>query len=40
MAPGFDLPKCFKDSTCATALIFVLSTGSDPVADFLRFAEE
>ncbi|KAL4429885.1 hypothetical protein ABPG74_022908 [Tetrahymena malaccensis] len=40
MAPGFDLPKCFKDSTQATPLIFVLSTGSDPVADFMRFAEE
>ena len=40
MAPGFDLAKCFKDSSSSTALIFVLSTGSDPVADFMRFALE
>ena len=40
MAPTFELSKCFKDANVATALIFVLSAGSDPVADFLRFAEE
>jgi dynein heavy chain len=38
--PVFDLGKCFKDSTVLTPLIFVLSSGSDPVADFKRFAEE
>lgn len=36
----FNLAKSFKDSSISTPLIFVLSTGSDPVADFMRFAEE
>ncbi len=39
ISPTFDLAKCYKDSTIQTPLIFVLSAGSDPVADFLRFAE-
>ena len=39
-APTFKLDKCFKDSSTTTPLIFVLSAGSDPVADFNRFAEE
>ena len=38
--PTFNLAKSFKDSSVTTPLIFVLSSGSDPVADFLRFAEE
>lgn len=38
--PTFDIAKCYKDSNVTTPLIFVLSTGSDPVADFLRFAKE
>lgn len=38
--PYFDLSKSFKESSITTPLIFVLSTGSDPVADFNRFAEE
>jgi dynein heavy chain len=37
--PTFDIGKCFKDSTCVTPLIFLLSPGSDPVTDFLRFAK-
>jgi len=39
ISPTFDLAKCYKDSSIQTPLIFVLSAGSDPVADFLRFAE-
>lgn len=39
MPPTFDLGKCFKDSTSMTPLIFLLSPGSDPVTDFLRFAK-
>lgn len=39
ISPTFDLSKCYKDSTIQTPLIFVLSAGSDPVADFLKFAE-
>ena len=38
--PPLELAKSFKDSNVTTPLIFVLSAGSDPVADFLRFAEE
>ena len=38
--PTFDLAKCFKDSSITTPLIFILSTGSDPVSDFKKFAEE
>lgn len=38
--PTFDLSKCYKDSTNLTPLIFMLSPGSDPVTDFLKFAKE
>jgi dynein heavy chain len=40
MPPVFDLSKCFRDSTNLTPLIFLLSPGSDPVTDFLKFAKE
>jgi len=40
VSPAFDLAKCYKDSTIVSPLIFVLSVGSDPVADFLKFADE
>lgn len=36
--PVFNLAKSYKDSSITTPLIFVLSVGSDPVADFERFA--
>ena len=38
--PTFNLAKSYKDSSITTPLIFVLSVGSDPVADFERFAAE
>lgn len=38
--PTFDLAKSFKDSNVTTPLIFVLSQGSDPVADFMKFADQ
>lgn len=38
--PTFNLEECYNDSSAVTPLIFVLSSGSDPVADFKRFAEE
>jgi len=38
--PTFDLAKSFKDSSVTSPLIFVLSAGSDPVSDYLRFANE
>ena len=39
-APPFDLPAVYADSTATIPLIFVLSTGADPTAIFLKFAEE
>lgn len=38
--PTFNIGKSFNESSGTTPLIFVLSAGSDPVADFKRFAEE
>ena len=38
--PSLDLSVCFKDSSCVTPLIFVLSAGCDPFASFSRFAKE
>ena len=32
--PVFELEKCYNDSSVTTLLIFVLSSGSDPKADF------
>ena len=39
-SPTFNLAKSYRDSSITTPLIFVLATGSDPVSDFVRFAEE
>lgn len=38
--PTFNLAACFRDSSNASPLIFVLSAGSDPTADFNKFAGE
>jgi dynein heavy chain, axonemal len=38
--PTFSIAKSYKDASITVPLIFVLSAGSDPVADFMRFAEE
>ena len=37
--PTLDIAKCFEDSRTNIPLLFVLSTGSDPMEDFIRFAE-
>jgi dynein heavy chain len=37
--PTFDIAISYEDSTKMSPLIFVLSAGSDPVADMLAFAE-
>jgi len=37
--PTFNLQACYKDSSNISPLIFVLSAGSDPIADFKKFAE-
>jgi len=38
--PTFNLQNCYNDSSNISPLIFVLSAGSDPTADFLKFAEQ
>eukprot|EP00928_Gymnodinium_smaydae_P099490 TRINITY_DN9509_c0_g4_i4.p1 TRINITY_DN9509_c0_g4~~TRINITY_DN9509_c0_g4_i4.p1 ORF type:complete len:1500 (-),score=412.36 TRINITY_DN9509_c0_g4_i4:427-4926(-) len=37
--PTFDIAKSFADSVSTTPLIFILSPGTDPVADVIKFAE-
>jgi dynein heavy chain len=38
--PTFNLGACYADSSNISPLIFVLSAGSDPVADFRKYAAE
>jgi len=38
--PTVEIAKCYKDSIMSTPLIFILSSGSDPIAEFIKFAEE
>jgi len=38
--PTFDIAKSFADSVNTTPLIFILSPGTDPVADVITFAEK
>lgn len=37
--PAFNLESCYNDSTAITPLIFVLSAGSDPMGNILKFSE-
>jgi len=37
--PTFRLDACYRDSSNVTPLIFVLSTGSDPIATFMNLVE-
>merc|ERR1719444_11201 len=37
--PTFDIAKSFADSMSTTPLIFILSPGTDPVSDVIKFAE-
>eukprot|EP00898_Chlorokybus_atmophyticus_P006606 jgi/Chlat1/6947/Chrsp52S06617 len=38
-SPPFKLEDVFKDTTCATPVTFILSTGADPTAQLQRFGE-
>jgi dynein heavy chain, axonemal len=38
--PAFDLETSFEDSNAKTPLVFILSPGSDPMANLLSFAKE
>ena len=38
--PLTDLPTLYQNMTNVTPLVFVLSTGSDPMGAFMRFAKE
>lgn len=38
--PAFDLGMCYKDGSPSSPLIFVLSSGADPMADLLKLAED
>jgi len=38
--PTFKLSECFLDSSNTTPLVFVLSTGSDPISAFKKFCTE
>ena len=39
-SPQVDLHTLYADMSKVTPLVFVLSTGSDPMGAFLRFAKE
>ncbi|CAF0752073.1 unnamed protein product [Brachionus calyciflorus] len=39
-SPATDLNTLYKDMSNRTSLVFILSTGSDPMGAFLRFAKE
>ena len=39
-SPSVDLNTLYEDMSNITPLVYILSTGSDPMSSFLRFAKE
>lgn len=39
-SPSVELPVLYQDMSSRIALVFILSTGSDPMSSFTRFAAE
>jgi dynein heavy chain, axonemal len=39
-SPSVELPILYQDMSNRTALVFILSTGSDPMSSFTRFAAD
>jgi dynein heavy chain len=38
--PTFNMKACYDDSSNVAPLVFVLSPGTDPVADLRKFGDE
>lgn len=38
--PPFDIEKSFDDSNCLSPLVFILSTGTDPMQSLLQFSQK
>lgn len=38
--PSFNLEDSYNDSNCCTPLIFILSPGSDPMSNLIKFSED
>lgn len=38
--PSFDLEDSFKDSNCCSPLIFILSSGTDPMSSLIKFSND
>jgi dynein heavy chain len=37
--PSFDLGACYADSNCCSPLLFVLTSGADPMTELIKFAD-
>lgn len=38
--PSFDLADSYKYSNCCSPLIFILSSGTDPMSSLIKFSED